>query len=256
MIRDIIIVIILLIGSVFLGSFLAQDSGVVAIIWKNTTIETSIVVAFIFLLLAFILVWQVARLITRIDWWIWRWKNKSLEKNEQYVDRKTLARQKACASLMNAMHSAVHLPQLEDIWYKLSRKLRKDPDVIACYAECLMHYADQSGKIYKLLTKALRQQIHPSLLKQFVKLKSIKAEKRLVLVEKCLRQRPNDPALLLAAGELCLQSQLWGKARTYFNQSLSLQPTPAVYAGLGQLAEEAGDVDIAMQRYKEGLELK
>ena len=47
--------------------------------------------------------------------------------------------------------------------------------------------------------------------------------------------------LLRVAGALCLREQLWGKARSYLNESLRIAKQPETLVALARLAEAVGD---------------
>ena len=64
---------------------------------------------------------------------------------------------------------------------------------------------------------------------------------------------PQDPALLLTLGRLCLQNQLWGKARDYFETSLKLERHPETCAELARLLAGLGDTERSNQLFQEGL---
>ena len=48
-------------------------------------------------------------------------------------------------------------------------------------------------------------------------------------------------------------NQLWGKAKSYLDQSIFIRPTPAAYAALGQFYQIQQDVHKACEAYREGL---
>jgi HemY protein len=79
--------------------------------------------------------------------------------------------------------------------------------------------------------------------------------KRLGRAEDWLRHHPNDHQLLLALGRLCLDSELWGKARTYLEASVSVAATPVAHAELGQLLERLEDKPGADEHYRASLGL-
>jgi HemY protein len=80
-------------------------------------------------------------------------------------------------------------------------------------------------------------------------LKSIeRAEKWLVL-------HPSDAALLLTLGRLCTRQQLWGKAKSYFEASLSLEQSYAGHMQLAHLLEDLGETEAARDHYRKSLEL-
>jgi HemY protein len=81
------------------------------------------------------------------------------------------------------------------------------------------------------------------------------ARKHLERAEEWLKQHPGDPVLLLALGLLCMQQSLWGKARSYLEASLAVEPGHTAYVKLGELLERMGKADEASQVYRRGLDL-
>ena len=56
-----------------------------------------------------------------------------------------------------------------------------------------------------------------------------------------MKERPNDPQLLLTLGRISLMNGEWAKAREYFETSLRLQRSAQVYGELGRLCVALGD---------------
>jgi HemY protein len=73
--------------------------------------------------------------------------------------------------------------------------------------------------------------------------------------ERWLATHPSDAALLLALGRLCARRQLWGKAKSYLEASLSVEASSAAHLQLAQLLEQTGDADAARAHYSQSLEL-
>lgn len=61
---------------------------------------------------------------------------------------------------------------------------------------------------------------------------------RIAKAEGWLKAHPQDARLLLSLGRLCRQQQLWGKAQSYFEASLAVEPSRAAHAEVAQLLEE------------------
>ena len=74
--------------------------------------------------------------------------------------------------------------------------------------------------------------------------------------EAFLRERPEDPDLLLTVGRLSFRNQLWGKARSYLETSLSIRPAAETCEALGQLLQRIGDKDAAARAFQRGLALR
>ena len=73
--------------------------------------------------------------------------------------------------------------------------------------------------------------------------------------EAWLKSHPQDAALLLALGELCVRQTLWGKAQSYIEASLALEPTYHAHLALARLHEQLGNADAANRNYRESLHL-
>jgi HemY protein len=73
--------------------------------------------------------------------------------------------------------------------------------------------------------------------------------------ETWLRDHPRDATLLLTLGKLCTQQALWGKAQSYLEASLALEPSQAAHVALAQLLEKIGKQDEALKHYRDSLVL-
>ena len=76
------------------------------------------------------------------------------------------------------------------------------------------------------------------------------AMERVERAERWLKERPQDAELLLTLGRLCVQRELWGKARSYFEASLTLHSGRAAHLALAQLCERIGLADEANRHYR------
>ena len=68
-------------------------------------------------------------------------------------------------------------------------------------------------------------------------------------------QHRDDAELLLVLGRLCLEQQLWGKAQSYLEASLSLRDQREVRLELARLFERNGRAEDAMPHYRAAAEL-
>jgi HemY protein len=73
---------------------------------------------------------------------------------------------------------------------------------------------------------------------------------RIAHAEKWLHEHPQDATLLLVLGRLCRYQQLWGKAESYLEASLSQQPTRAAHTELAQLFDHLERSDAANRHYR------
>ncbi len=74
--------------------------------------------------------------------------------------------------------------------------------------------------------------------------------------EKWLGVHRQDAGLLLALGKLCLHQKLWGKAQSYLDASISVQPSRSAYKALSQLAESLGKPDDASMYLQRAMKLE
>lgn len=76
------------------------------------------------------------------------------------------------------------------------------------------------------------------------------ATARIARAEGWLRRQPDDAALLLALGRMCLRQRLWGKAESYLEASLSVEPTRDAHLELAGLLEQLERTDEANRHYR------
>lgn len=72
--------------------------------------------------------------------------------------------------------------------------------------------------------------------------------------ERWLTAHPKDAALLLSLGKLCAREGLWGKARSYLEASVAVEPTREAHAALAQLLESIGKPEEAFRYNRRALE--
>src|SRR5258706_946777 len=78
---------------------------------------------------------------------------------------------------------------------------------------------------------------------------------RIESAERWLSERNRDPQLLATLGRLCAHAELWGKARSFLEASLSFEETRRARLDLARLAERLGQVEEAQRHYRKAAEL-
>ncbi|HEX4928075.1 MAG TPA: heme biosynthesis HemY N-terminal domain-containing protein [Burkholderiales bacterium] len=73
--------------------------------------------------------------------------------------------------------------------------------------------------------------------------------------ERWLLEHERDPDLLAVLGRLCAQAELWGKARSFLEASVSFEETRAALLELARLEEHLGKSDAAQRHYRRAAEL-
>jgi HemY protein len=61
--------------------------------------------------------------------------------------------------------------------------------------------------------------------------------------------------LLLTLGRLCAEQELWGKAQSYLDASVAVEPTWSAHLALAELHDGLGHADAARRHYRESLDL-
>ena len=73
--------------------------------------------------------------------------------------------------------------------------------------------------------------------------------------ERWLASNPRDAVLLLVLGKLCARQELWGKAQSYLEASISVEPTYSAHLELAQLHDRLDKAEAARRHYRASLEL-
>ena len=73
--------------------------------------------------------------------------------------------------------------------------------------------------------------------------------------ESWLKKHPREASLLAALGTLCMRQGLWGKAQSYLEASVAMQPTLEAHMTLARLMEQVGKPQDAMRHIRRSAEL-
>ena len=134
----------------------------------------------------------------------------------------------------------------------LPKKFRSSERLLEAYYQGLMRVG-LHDRAEKELTAALKSEWRAPLVRLFGLVEATDTTRQLKKAESWLRNRGEDPDLLLAAARLCLRNELWGKARSYIETVISLRPTPEAYQEYGALLTQMGEADAAADAYRDGL---
>ena len=113
-------------------------------------------------------------------------------------------------------------------WKRLPKEERFDPEFLAALARLAIDQA-QGGKVRPILEAALDKRWLPELVRRYPAcLDAAERQAALARLESWLQAHPEEPAVLQALVELCLELQLWGKARDYLARLRRLGADPKV----------------------------
>jgi HemY protein len=159
-----------------------------------------------------------------------------------------------CAVFLQRAAREGDAAQVDEAWHSLPKASRADPAMFALYAAAAARCGDHD-RLERMLRKALKTTWSPALVATYGELETSRPAAQLAHLEAWLARRGDDAELLLAAARLCIQNQLWGKARSYLESSLSLRPDPHAYRLYGELLDKMGEADAAAEAFRQGLEV-
>lgn len=142
-------------------------------------------------------------------------------------------------------------PATVETFYKsIPKHLLRDPGVITLYSGYLLEQHEYVQAEY-YLRDGLRHEFNASFIELYGMLPTEVA--RYEFMESLLKKHPHSAALHLALGRLAEKKQLWGKAKTLFEESIQQAESSFAYAELGLLLEKLGDQAGAFTAFRKGL---
>jgi len=139
-------------------------------------------------------------------------------------------------------------------WKQLPSETRLDPAVAATAARYHLALGGNT-EAQAIIEQALEREWNSSLVALYGDSAGAEAVPQIERAEKWLREHARDPALLLALGKLCMKQGLWGKAQSYIEASLALEPTHDGHMTLAALMEQIGKPQEAVQHFRRSAEL-
>lgn len=155
--------------------------------------------------------------------------------------------------LNNISNEAENVYPVRDIWQNIPRRIQKNPEVILAYIKKLLPFAHTGNEIAELIEFALKKQWNEEMVILYGLITTDNPKHQLTVSEDWLKRYGYRAALFLTLGRLCQRCQLWGKARSYFEQSLKANADPQAYLEYGKLLEHLGEGSAALENYKQGL---
>ena len=144
---------------------------------------------------------------------------------------------------------------LLSFWTDTPDHLKVIPDVIEHYARQLI-FVDAAGEAENILRLYLNKNWQESTIILYAELDVMVDTKQLEMVENWLNYHQQNAYLLLALGKICTSRSLWGKAKSYLEASIVINPLPQNYLKLARLLEEhMAEPAAAQEYYRQGLHL-
>lgn len=202
---------------------------------------------------------QVLKLLERVCIRLGDWKNllklvPSLRKANLITSEQMMQLEgNAYQELLQTTSRSPSSQTVRDIWKQMPRKQQKNPDVVAAYVKQLMRFADTTSERDELIVKTLKNNWHDDLVRYYGLLKTADAGKQLKTAEGWQKNYGLHASLSLTLARISIYCQLWGKAKTYFEECLKQETMPEAYFEYGNLLVQLHDSNAALQSYREGL---
>jgi len=169
---------------------------------------------------------------------------------------------KVQANVELLQRSADDAEDFERRWRQIPARDQLHPRVAAAAAR----HATALGKASlarEILEHSLEAEWHSKLIGLYGELPpqlpaTERAEEARIRIERAegwLASRNRDPELLAALGRLCAQAELWGKARSFLEASVSFEESRGAHLELARLAERLGQAPDAQRHFRRAAEL-
>lgn len=162
--------------------------------------------------------------------------------------------------LLIAAHSealrrrADDLASLKDYWNKIPAELRLASKLALAGAQCFASAGDPQAAA-DIAGKSLDENWDSELARVYGNGLAADGLKQIERAENWLKDHPLDAALLLSLAKLCARQELWGKARSFLEASLGVEPSAEAHLLMAEMLQRLGQPEAACAHYKFSLEL-
>lgn len=176
-----------------------------------------------------------------------------IKKRKVLTDDALLALEvQAYQGLLQQLAKTQNTVTLDNAWLQCPKHLRKNPLLVATYAELLIHLSAMDAA-EKLIRETLKQSWDVNLVDLYGNIESSHPAQQIEAAEQWLKTQGPSASLALCLGRLCRKQQLWGQAKKYLAQSIALESHAKTYAEQGLLFEALNEPLLAYQSFKDGL---
>ncbi len=177
-----------------------------------------------------------------------------LERREA-IDPIQAAQQKISAHQENLKRKRQDLADLRDYWQKIPGADKTNSKIARSAAQGFLAFR-QCQAAMDIITASLESQWDSDMVRLYGECLGKDTLKQIERAENWLKQHPQDAALLQTLGRLCAKQELWGKAQSYLDASLSIEPNAGTHLELAHLLEKIGRTDEAGKHYRESMALQ
>lgn len=170
------------------------------------------------------------------------------------IDATQAEQLKINAHLENLKRYALDSQSLKTYWLKIPPEER----LISKIAQAAARYfieLDGCQIALEIIEQSIEKQWDSNLIKLYGLCLGKDVLKQIDRAEKWLPNHTHDAALLLTLGTLCTRQELWGKAQSYLEASLSIEPSSEAHNALAKQLEKMQRLDEACKHYRLSLDL-
>jgi HemY protein len=143
---------------------------------------------------------------------------------------------------------------LAELWKRVPERYRRETSVATVAAAAYQGHG-KCAEAQAIIERSLDTEWDSGLVNLYGECRGPDTLRQIECAERWLKQHREDGTLLLALGRLCAQQQLWGKAQSYLEASIAIEPTYSAHLELAQLHDRLERVEQARTHYRASLEL-
>lgn len=154
----------------------------------------------------------------------------------------------------NLKRKALDTHALEQAWDRVPASDRAERRVALAAARAFIALGG-CERAHRIIEQAVAANWDSELVGLYAECEGGDALRRIERAEEWLASHPRDAVLLLTLGRLCGEQGLWGKAQSYLEASVAVEPTYSAHLALARLQERLGNAEAARRHEREGLRL-
>jgi len=170
------------------------------------------------------------------------------------IDPIQAAQQKINAYQENLKRKRQDLAGLREYWQKIPSADKTNGKLARAAAQGFLAFRECQAAM-DIIAASLESQWDSDVVRLYGECLGKDVLKQIERGENWLKQHPQDAALLQTLGRLCAKQELWGKAQSYLEASLSIEPNAGTHLELAHLLEKIGRADEAGKHYRESMAL-
>jgi HemY protein len=143
---------------------------------------------------------------------------------------------------------------LAEAWQKIPAREKKETRIAAAAAQGFIALK-ACAKAHEIIEHSLGENWDSALVVLYAECENGDTLRRIERAERWLERQPRDAALLLALGRLCARQGLWGKAQSYLEASIAIEPNWSAHYALAQLQDKLGNAEAAHRHSRESLDI-